>query len=149
MGPAAAAHPDATIVVYHSAWETGAPEGPYQPDLPAAEQRGVDRLLASVQAAGIGPDGNVYAELGSTWFNLAKDLDSAAHVLGKLLNHLGPERILWVTDYIWYGSPLGQIDDFLTFSISEEYQELFGYPALSDEAKALILGCNAARMYGL
>ena len=149
VGPAAAAHPDATIVVYHSAWETGAPEGPYQPDLAAAEQRGVDRLLTSVQAAGIGPDGNVYAELGSTWFNLAKDLDSAAHVLGKLLTHLGPERILWGTDSIWYGSPQGQIDAFRSFAISEEYQERYGYPALTDEAKALILGGNAARLYGL
>jgi hypothetical protein len=87
--------------------------------------------------------------LGSTWFNLAKDLDSAAHVLGKLLNHLGPERILWGTDSIWYGSPQGQIDAFRTFAISEEYQERYGYPALTDEAKALILGGNAARLYGL
>ncbi len=149
VGPAAAAHPDATIVVYHSGWEGGAVEGPYDPSKPAAEQRGVDRLLASLDAAGIGTSGNVYAELGSTWFNLARSLDEAAHVLGKLLVHLGPERILWGTDSIWYGSPQGQIDAFRAFAISDEFQERFGYPALTDQAKLLILGGNATRLYGL
>ena len=149
VGPAAAAHPDATIVVYHSGWEPNAPEGPYLPEIPADQQRGVDRLLTSLQGAGIGPNSNVYAELGSTWFNLTRNLDAAAHVLGKLLLHLGPERILWGTDSIWYGTPQGQIDAFRAFTISEEFQEQFGYPALTDESKALILGGNAARLYNV
>jgi predicted TIM-barrel fold metal-dependent hydrolase len=147
VGPAAAAHPDATIVVYHSGWEPNAAEGPYRDDVPAAQQRGVDRLIRSVKDAGIGPGHNVYAELGSTWFNLTRNLDAAAHVLGKLLVHLGPERILWGTDSIWYGSPQGQIDAFRAFTISDAFQEQFGYPALTDETKALILGGNAARLY--
>jgi hypothetical protein len=149
VGPAAAAHPDATIVVYHSGWEGGVAEGTYDSGKPARDQRGVNRLLASLGAAGIGPGGNVYAELGSTWFNLTRSLDDAAHVLGKLLVHLGPERILWGTDSIWYGSPQGQIDAFRAFTISEEFQERFGYPALTDETKRLILGGNATRLYGL
>ncbi len=149
VGPAAAAHPDATIVVYHSGWEPNAPEGPYLPEIPADQQRGVDRLLASLQGAGIEPNGNVYAELGSTWFNLTRNLDAAAHVLGKLLLHLGPERILWGTDSIWYGTPQGQIDAFRAFTISEQFQEQFGYPALTEESKALILGGNAARLYNV
>jgi hypothetical protein len=149
VGPAAAAHPDAVLVVYHSGYETSAPEGPYRPGAPARSLRGVDRLIASLAGSGIGPGGNVYAELGSTWFNLTRDLDAAAHVLGKLLTHLGPERILWGTDSIWYGSPQGQIDAFRTFEISEAFQERYGYPALTDEAKALILGGNARRLYGV
>lgn len=149
VGPAAAAHPDATLVVYHSGYETSAPEGPFDPDAPTRSRRGVDRLVASLRASGIGPGGNVYAELGSTWFNLTRDLDAAAHVLGKLLVHLGPERILWGTDSIWYGSPQGQIDAFRTFEITAAFQERFGYPPLTDEAKALILGGNARRLHGL
>ena len=98
---------------------------------------------------GIGPGGNVYAELGSTWFNLSRDLDSAGHVLGKLLTHLGAERILWGTDSIWYGSPQGQIDAFRAFEITPEAQERYGYPALTPEMKDLILGGNAARLYGV
>jgi len=149
IGPAAAAHPDATIVVYHSGWELAAPEGPFQADVPPEQLRGVDRFIASLQAAGIGPGGNVYAELGSTWFNLSRDLDSAGHVLGKLLTFLGPERILWGTDSIWYGSPQGQIDAFRAFEITPETQERYGYPALTAEAKDLILGGNAIRLYGV
>ena len=124
-------------------------EGAYDAGRPAGEQRGVDRLLASLDSVGIGTNGNVYAELGSTWFNLTRSLDDAAHVLGKLLTHLGPERILWGTDSIWYGSPQGQIDAFRAFAISEEFQERFGYPALTDDAERLILGGNAARLYAL
>ena len=105
--------------MYHSGWEPNAPEGPYRGDIPAEQQRGVDRLVTSLHGAGIGPNGNVYAELGSTWFNLTRNLDAAAHVLGKLLVQLGPERILWGTDSIWYGSPQGQIDAFRAFTISE------------------------------
>src|SRR5258706_3817801 len=121
VGPAAAAHPEATIVVYHSGWEAGVTDGAHDAGKPADQQRGVDRLLASLNAAGIGTSGNVYAELGSTWFNLARSLDDAAHVLGKLLVHLGPQRILWGTDSIWYGSPQGQIDAFRAFAINDEF----------------------------
>jgi uncharacterized protein len=149
VGPAAAAHPDAVLVAYHSGYEPGSPEGAYDPSRPIAQQAGVDRLIASLQGAGLGPGANVYAELGSTWFNLTRDLDSAAHVLGKLLVHLGPERILWGTDSIWYGTPQGQIDAFRAFTISEEFQERFGYPALTHDVKDRILGANARQLYGL
>ena len=102
-----------------------------------------------MRGAGIGPGGNVYAELGSTWWNLIQRPDEAAHVLGKLLVALGPDNILWGTDSIWYGSPQGQIEAFRAFEITPEYQERFGYPALTADVKARILGLNAARVYGI
>jgi hypothetical protein len=34
-----------------------------------------------------------------------------------------------------------------TFKISEEFQERFGYPALSDDIKRKILGLNALRLH--
>ena len=77
-----------------------------------AALQGVDRLVASCADAGIGADANVYAELGSTWFLVARRPDEAAHVLGKLLVALGPERIVWGTDSTWYGSPQALIDAF-------------------------------------
>lgn len=43
--------------------EVGRREGRYSPSSP----RGVDRLIASVEGAGIGRPSNVYAELGTTW----------------------------------------------------------------------------------
>ena len=33
--------------------------------------------------------------------------------------------------------------------ISAEYQDRFGYPALSDDLKRKVLGLNAARLFGL
>ena len=51
---------------------------------------GVDRLIKTVLDNGLGPNGNVYAELGTTWFNLMSNMNEAAHVLGKLLKYLGP-----------------------------------------------------------
>ena len=59
----------------------------------------------------------------------------------------GPGRV--GTDAIWYGSPQPQLMAFRAFEINAEYQERFGYPALSDELKANILGLNAAQLFGL
>lgn len=147
VGPAAAAFPDVRFVVYHSGYErdpAGA-EAAFDPIHP----RGVDRLIASCARHGIGRDGNVYAELGSTWFLVLRRPVEAAHVLGKLLVHFGPERILWGTDSTWYGSPQPLIDAFRAFSIPERMQAEFGYPALTEAIKARILGANAAELYGL
>jgi predicted TIM-barrel fold metal-dependent hydrolase len=148
IGPAAAAFPDIDFVVYHSGYERnpGGEEGAYDP---AAPNEGVDRLVASVETAGIGPGGNVYAELGSTWFLMLRRPAEAAHVLGKLLRTLGPDRILWGTDSIWYGSPQPLIDAFRAFQIPESFQEQFGYPALSAGTKEKILSHNARRVYSV
>jgi hypothetical protein len=75
--------------------------------------------------------------------------EAAAHVLGKLLLHLGEDRILWGTDSIWYGTPQDQISAFRAFEISEELQNSYGYPALTPEIKAKILGLSAADVYGI
>ena len=144
IGPAAANHPDISFVVYHSGYENSYREVESNPN-----GGGVDRLIASVQAAGIGPGGNVYAELGSTWRAVMGDLDQAAHVLGKLLVAVGEDNIVWGTDSIWYGSPQDQIAAFRAFEITPEFQERFGYPALTTERKAKILGLNAARVFGI
>jgi predicted TIM-barrel fold metal-dependent hydrolase len=146
VGPAAARHPDVSLCIYHSAYEFAATEGAYDPARPNG---GVDRLIASLQTAGVGPGGNVYAELGSTWRAVMGRPDEAAHLLGKLLVHLGEDNILWGTDSIWYGSPQDQIQAFRAFEITTEYQERFGYPALTSDRKAKILGLNAASLHGI
>ncbi len=142
VGPAAAAHADVRFVVYHSGFEAGVTEGPYDP-----AGRGVDRLVRSLRDAGVGPGGNVYAELGSTWWNLVRDPTQAAHVLGKLLVAVGPDHVLWGTDSLWYGSPQDQIQAFRAFEISTELQERHGYPELTPALKRKILGTNALALY--
>jgi predicted TIM-barrel fold metal-dependent hydrolase len=143
IGPAATNHPDLTFCVYHSGFEVAVAEGPYDPAAPGG---GVDRLVKTLEDHDIGPEANVYAELGSTWkFNLG-DPEALAHILGKLLLAVGEDRILWGTDSIWYGSPQDQIQAFRAFQISQQFQEEYGYPALTEEMKHKILWRNAARL---
>lgn len=147
IGPAAARNPDITFVVYHSGFEPGQQEGPYTPE---ARDVGINRLIASLEEAGIGPNENVYAELGGTWWFAMQDpAGEAAHVLGKLLRYVGEDNVVWGTDSIWFGTPQDQIQALRTFEISEEFQERYGYPALTPEIKAKIFGRNSARLYGV
>ena len=147
IGPAAKAFPSIDFVVYHSGYERdpGNEEGAYEPTSPS----GVDRLVASLETSGIRPGTNVWAELGSTWYLMLRRPQEAAHVLGKLLCAVGPDRILWGTDSAWYGSPQPLIDAFRAFCIPEWMCELYGYPRLDTATKELILGVNAAELYGL
>ncbi|MGH2952922.1 MAG: amidohydrolase family protein [Solirubrobacterales bacterium] len=139
--------PDVAFIVYHSGFErTGPPEGPYTE---ATAGVGVNRLIKAMMQAGVGPNENVYAELGSVWWTIMRDPTQSAHVLGKLLRHVGEDNVLWGTDCIFYGSPQDQIQTFRSFEISTEFQERYGYPALTRERKAKILGLNGARAYGV
>jgi hypothetical protein len=109
----------------------------------------VDRLVKSLETAGIGPGANVYAELGSTWFLMLRRPVEAAHVLGKLLVALGPDRIVWGTDSTWYGSPQALIDAFRAFRIPERMQAEYGYPALTFDVRERILSANAQALYSV
>lgn len=149
IGPAAAAFPDLNFIVYHSGYEVrngDEEEGVYTEH---TAHLGTNRLVASLRNSGIEPGANVYAELGSTWFLLVNRPREAAHVLGKLLNAVGEENILWGTDSPWYGPCQPLIDAFRAFQIPASMQEEFGYRALTSETKARILGGNACKLYGI
>ena len=70
-------------------------------------------------------------------------------MLGKLLSRIGEDRVLWGTDSVWYGTPQPQIMAFRAFEITPEYQERYGYPALTDDLKRKVFGLNAARLFGI
>ncbi len=163
------ANPDAD-----NGWGPGTgmwPEGPYNEDLendPAAASastvgtyplnRGVNSLVWSLRKAGIGPNGtvrdgfdipntNVYAECGGVWPALMLQRESEGmHYWGKLLKYIGEDRIVWGTDCLWFGSPQPVIQAFRAFEISVEFQNMYGYPALTPAIKQKILGQNAARL---
>ena len=139
--------PDVNFVVYHSGFErTGPPEGPYTA---ATANQGINRLVTAMKKHRAGPNQNIYAELGSTWWTVMRDPAQAAHVLGKLLRYVGEDNVLWGTDCIFYGSPQDQIQTLRAFEISKEFQERYDYPELTRERKAKILGLNGARVYGV
>ena len=146
VGRAAKLYPDVNFIIYHSGFETGHREDLYDP---ASAGRGVDTLVKSLEDNGIGPNGNVYAELGSTWRFVMRDPTTAAHLLGKLLVRVGQDNVLWGTDSIWYGSPQDQIQAFRAFQIAPELVERLGYPELTPELKRKVFGLNGARVYGI
>jgi uncharacterized protein len=144
VGRAAKLFPDMNFIIYHSGFETSNREGPFDP---AAATRGVDTLIKSMLDNGIAPNSNVYAELGSTWRFVMRDPTTAAHLLGKLLVHIGEDNVLWGTDSIWYGSPQDQIQAFRSFEIAPELIEAHGYPELTADLKQKVFGLNGARVY--
>jgi hypothetical protein len=154
VGIVARDYPEALFIIYHSAICAGSdqcnqapPEGPYDPN--EAEPKGVNALIRSLIDNGIGPNQNVYAEVGSALNEVQSNPVEAAHFFGKLMKHVGTENVLWGTDCVIYGSPQPFIEWFRALTIPEEMQERFGYPPLDAANKARILGLNAARIYGI
>jgi uncharacterized protein len=69
-----------------------------------------------------------------------------AQIMGELLFWLGPDKILFGSDYaIW--TPRWLIESFLDLQIPEDMQSEYG--TITDETKAKVLGLNAARLYGI
>ncbi|MEO2166572.1 MAG: amidohydrolase family protein, partial [bacterium] len=143
VGPAAKKHPEVKFIVYHSAYESGNVEGPYDPNGP-----GVNRLIRTCLENDVAGK-NVYAEMGSAWYLAQFNPVGAQHYVGKVLKYLGEDHLLWGSECLWFGSPQQQIEAFRALEISEEFQETYGYPALTPEIKAKVLGRSAAALYGI
>jgi len=171
VGPAAAAFPGVRFLVYHSGHDIDeGPQRPYAGDANVPnDARTVDALIKTLRVHGIdGPSHggnslNVWAELGSVWRDYMHDPSSAAHLLGKLLTHVGPKRVVWGTDSLWYGSPQAEIVALRRFDFTAEGRELYQLPhglegdvenparmASSPERtiRNAIFGRNAAEAYG-
>jgi hypothetical protein len=134
------------FAVFHSAFERETTEGPYDP---ARATRGINSLIKAMDDYGLPPNSNVWADLGTTWRETMTNPTAAAHAIGKLLSRVGEDRVLWGTDAIWFGSPQPQIMAFRAFQITPEFQQRFGYPALTPERKAKVFGLNAATLLDL
>lgn len=150
IGPSAMAFPDIEFLVYHSGYEFphqgAAGEGPYTE---ATAGEGINRLIHSCLQAGVPRGGNVYAEIGSTWFSVIRRPVEAAHVIGKLIKYFGEDNVIWGSDSIWYGSQQPLIDAFRCIQIPDWMCEQFGYQKLTPQVRDKILGGNAARVYGI
>ena len=93
---------------------------------------------------------NVYAEIGTTFASCVVTFPTVcAHMLGQLMKYMGPERIVFGSDALWYGAPQWQIEAFWRFQIPEAMAKQYGYPQLTQDAKRKILGLNSARLYKL
>ena len=141
VGPAAKANPDVNIIVYHSGYDIGDEQKAYRGDDKAdSSSNTVDGLIKSLRENNydashfrkrgqrFGNVPNVYAELGSVWRDMMSNPDEAAHLLGKLINHVGPKRVVWGTDSLWYGSPQPEIVALRRFEFTQKGKEMYGLP---------------------
>ena len=98
-------NPGVHFIVYHSGYDTGdeqkavprrrrgrlaAPHGRRLHQVRCARTSTTPRTSAR-RARSSATCPNVCAELGSVWRDTMNDPDQAAHLLGKLINHVGPE----------------------------------------------------------
>jgi hypothetical protein len=175
IGPAAKAYRDVNFLVYHSGYDIGDTQRRYAGDKRArSDTNTVDALIKSLRendydatkfrkkGERFGNVPNVYAELGSVWRDVMRDPDQSAHLLGKLIKYVGPKRVAWGTDSLWYGSPQPEIVAMRRFEFTARGKELYGLPYglegdVEDPTRKAprpertirngILGRNAARAY--
>jgi hypothetical protein len=136
VGPAAKRFPGVRFIVYHSGYDTGDHQVHYDGSKPPGRDdvNSVDALINSLRKSSVdGPSNggnspNVWAELGSVWHDTMGDPDQAAHLLGKLINWVGPKRVVWGTDSLWYGSPQADIVALRRFEFTTAGKALYRLP---------------------
>jgi hypothetical protein len=148
--------PNLNFVTYHACIQSG---GAYDAhaallaDVKAARhvREGVPDIPWTTEyAILVAPYKNTYAEIGTTWATSVVTFPTiAAHIMGQLMKFMGPDRIVFGSDSVWYGSPQWQIDALWRFQIPEDMRKQYGYPELTPDAKRKILGLNSARIYGI
>src|SRR2546423_1037179 len=135
MGVIAAQFPDITFFTYHSGYDGEHMKAYPGDDAVNSSNRGVDSFIKSLRENGVdatrfvpkglehGNSPNMYAEIGTTWWANMSDADRATHLLGKLITYVGPRRIVWGSDCIWYGNPQPQIVLLRALQFSDEAKQ--------------------------
>jgi predicted TIM-barrel fold metal-dependent hydrolase len=119
--------PDLTIIAYHAGW-------PY-PD--------VLNMVAATHP-------NVYIGLNLIMPWALGAPRTFAKIVGEALRWVGPDRIVWGTDFagleaqVLYG-----VEGLKKFQIPKDMQEQYGYPPLKEEDKKKIFGLNLAKILGI
>ena len=140
MGIIGAQFPDITFFTYHSGYDGEHMKAYAGDDQVNSSNRGVDCFIKSLRENGVdatrfvpkglehGNSPNMYAEIGTTWWANMSDADRATHLLGKLITYVGPRRIVWGSDCIWYGNPQPQIVLLRALQFSEQAKEFYNLP---------------------
>jgi hypothetical protein len=186
VGPAAKANPGVRFMIYHSGYDIfnyngvpvgGTPQQPYAGDANvSSSDRTVDSFIKSLRENNydatkfiepgktFGNVPNVWAELGSVWRDQMSTPDGATNLLGKLITYVGPKRIAWGTDSLWYGSPHPTIVALRKLQFTEKAKQFYNLPYgldgdVEDPTKPApspertirngILGRNAAEAYNI
>jgi predicted TIM-barrel fold metal-dependent hydrolase len=91
---------------------------------------------------------NVYVNLEVTAQLLPKHPSKFGAIVGELMSVGGSKRIFWGTGCS-FTHPRPLLEAFQAYRMPEEFVDGYGFPQLTEEAKADILGLNFARVHGL
>jgi predicted TIM-barrel fold metal-dependent hydrolase len=154
LGKAAKDWPKMNFVIYHAALRPWLADNPEQ-EMAEFEKSGYIQWATDLaripQKYGVN---NVYAELGSVFASTAvTNPRFCAAFVGQLVNLMGPDRVVWGTDSVWYGSPQWQIEAMRRLEIPEDIMKKQGWKIqLGDgrgTVKNKIFGLNSAKLYRL
>ena len=73
-----------------------------------------------------------------------------AAIIGEALRWVGPDKIIWGTDYAGFALQIkNAVEGLRDFQIPEDMQEGYGYPPITDEDRRKIFGGNLGRLLGI
>jgi uncharacterized protein len=150
LGKAAKDWPQLNFVIYHGALRAFLEP----PDAALAEFNQTGRIKWATDLAEIPAKlgvNNIYGEVGTAFANSAvANPRYAAAFIGTLVRGLGPDRVLWGTDSVWYGSPQWQIEAMRRLEIPDDMGKQHGFAPLGAAdgvIKTAMFSGNAARLY--
>ena len=91
---------------------------------------------------------NIYANLEVTMNLIVRQPRRFAEILGRFLLYAGSSRLLHATGCI-FQHPEPILKAFRDFEMPKDLKEGYGYPDVTDEDKANILGLNFARLHNV
>lgn len=92
---------------------------------------------------------NVYLSLGGNINAYLIQPRLVQEQLGRLLMEVGAAKLLWASDAALSGGPAPYLDAFLDLDIPDDLRRGYGYPQITREDRAMILGQNFARLMGV
>jgi len=154
VGQAAKDWPGMNFVIYHSAlrpWLAEDPTDTLNEFMKSGYIPWSTDLARIPEKYGVN---NVYGEIGSTFASTAvTNPRFCAAFIGQMVNMMGPERVVWGTDSVWYGSPQWQIEAMRRLEIPKDIMKKFGWKiplgGPNSEVKQKIFGLNSAHLYNL
>ena len=154
LGQAAKDWPGMNFVIYHSAlrpWLADEPKKEMDSFMKSGYIEWSTDLARIPEKYGVN---NVYGEIGTTFASTAvTNPRFCAAFIGQMVNMMGPERVVWGTDSVWYGSPQWQIEAMRRLEIPEDIMKKMGWKiplgGPNSEVKQKIFGLNSAHLYNL
>jgi hypothetical protein len=154
LGQAAKDWPGMNFVIYHSAlrpWLADEPKKEMDQFMKSGYIEWSTDLARIPEKYGVN---NVYGEIGTTFASTAvTNPRFCAAFIGQMVNMMGPERVVWGTDSVWYGSPQWQIEAMRRLEIPEDIMKKMGWKiplgGPNSEVKQKIFGLNSAHLYNL